>query len=212
MASDGQIRIDDLLRGEYGLSPADAALARAALEQARLTNPRKQAISLEKLERVQDVLAERLQLLCAACATAAASDHRPLLAVRPEHCERCAGSHNRRAVRELVAACAATGVRRLVFVGGSPSFRQELGRLVDGRLELRLVDGTRRATKAGAQQDIAWADVVVVCGATELSHKVSNLYTDEPAARRKLVQTRRRGIEAIADEVARSDAVARHGG
>ena len=49
-----------------------------------------------------------------------------------------------------------------------------------------------------------------MCGATELAHKVSTLYTRDPDARRKLVVTSRRGIEAIADDV-RRDGLDGHG-
>ena len=211
MASAADVSIDAFLAG-LGLNGADAARARAALEDAGLTNPRKQRISAAKLERAREALGERLQLLCAACAPVATPDHRPQVRVEPAACERCGGSNNARAVRDLVEAFARAGARRALFVGGSPSFRQELGRLVGDALELRLVDGTGRVTKADAQRDIAWADVVVVLGATELAHKVSTLYTRDPDARRKLVVTSRRGIEAIADDVARSDTLARRAG
>jgi hypothetical protein len=82
--------------------------------------------------------------------------------------------------------------------------------LVNDRLELRLVDGTASTNGRAAQRDIDWADLVVVLGSTQLAHKVSTLYTDtgDPVARHKLVTTSRRGIEAIADEIARSDVVA----
>ena len=115
---------------------------------------------------------------------------------------RCGGSDNRRALTELVDACEAAGLRRLVVVGGSPSFRDDFGG-VGGRLELRLVDGTTRRTKQEAIRDVDWADVVVVLGTTQLAHKVSKLYTDEPAAKGKLVKTARRGVSAIAEEIAR---------
>jgi hypothetical protein len=68
-------------------------------------------------------------------------------------------------------------------------------------LELRLVDGVERRTKAQARGDIGWADVVVVCGASELYHRVSELYTRDPLARAKLAVSTRRGVEAIANAV-----------
>ena len=107
----------------------------------------------------------------------------------------------------MIEACRAAGIGRLVVVGGSPSIRRELAETVGDSLELRLVDGTRTSNKRSAQADIAWADLIVVLGATQLAHRVSNLYTRDPAARKKLVTTSRRGIEAIADDVTRSDVV-----
>src|SRR5690606_32941997 len=91
-------------------------------------------------------------------------------------CEVCGGSVNRAAVDEMVAACARVGWRRLCIVGGSPATRQELESLVGGRLELRLVEGTVAGTLKEAAARTAWADRVIVWGATELDHKVSTLY------------------------------------
>jgi hypothetical protein len=206
MASRTDTPIDGLIAG-YGLAGADAVRARAALEEAGLTNPRKRNIATGKVEAAHAELARRFQRLCATCMPTAVRDDRVLARVDAARCERCAGSNNARAVDDMVAACARGGIRSALFVGGSPAFRQELERLVSGRLELRLVDGTRRVTKSTARRDIDRAGVIVVCGATELAHKVSVLYTRDPAARRKLVVTNRRGIEAIAEDVARSDAV-----
>jgi hypothetical protein len=45
--------------------------------------------------------------------------------------------------------------------------------------------------------------VICVCGASELKHRVSELYSANPAARPKLVTAQRRGVEAIADEISR---------
>ena len=64
---------------------------------------------------------------------------------------RCGGSDNSRALTELGEACAAAGMRRLVVVGGTPSFREDFA-TVRGELELRLVDGTTRRTKARRQR------------------------------------------------------------
>ncbi|MEX2645341.1 MAG: hypothetical protein WD249_03670 [Gaiellaceae bacterium] len=85
-------------------------------------------------------------------------------------------------------------------MGGSPSVRQDLTERL-GVLELRLVDGTERRTAAEARGDVDWADLVVVCGASQLSHKVSRLYTRDERARRKLATSSRRGVEAIAGAV-----------
>lgn len=60
------------------------------------------------------------------------------------------------------------------MVGGSPAVRQEISERANG-VELRLVDGTQRRTAAEARGDVEWADLIVVCGGSELSHKVSTL-------------------------------------
>jgi hypothetical protein len=145
-----------------------------------------------------------LRRLCHSCIARLPDDGRTVVRVPAEKCSNCVGSSNRRAVDDMVAACRRAGLARIVFVGGSPSSRNELAALVDGRLELRLVDGTRSPNRAAAQRDIAWADLIVVLGGTQLAHKVSLLYTRDSDARRKLITTSRRGIEAIADEITRS--------
>src|SRR5690606_38461797 len=94
-----------------------------------------------------------------------------------EACEVCGGSANRAAVDGLVEAFGAAGWSRLCVVGGSPGTRTELESLVAGRIELRLVEGAgTKRTSAHAAADLAWANLVVIWGGTELDHKVSNLY------------------------------------
>ena len=119
--------------------------------------------------------------------------------VRTGACTRCGGSRNSRALIELVEACSSAGIARIVVVGGSPDIRRELG-TVRGALELRLVDGTERRTRAEAQRDVAWADLVVIGGSSELGHKVSVLYTRDPSST-PVVTVARRGVEAIAAAV-----------
>jgi len=200
------VAIADLLEG-LGLTGEDAVVGRRILEEAGVTNPRKQRIAVAKAGAAQAALDARLTRVCHACRVRAVCDGRTVVQVPSEACTVCGGSSNRRAVDEMVEACARSGVRRLLVVGGSPKMRRELEDLVGGRLALRLVDGTRAGDRRTAHGNVAWADLVVVLGATQLAHKVSLLYTRDAEARRKLVNTSRRGIEAIADEITRSDVV-----
>lgn len=194
-------RIDDVLGG-LGLLGAAAAKVRNALNAAEVTNPRKERVAVGKLDRLNAVVAERFARFCATCVPRTDAGGRELVSVSARFCERCGGSDNERALRELVERCGSARLRRLVVVGGSSSFREDFG-AVGRELELRLVDGTVRRTKSEAVRDVEWADVVVVCGATELGHAVSSLYTGDPRARGKLVKTARRGVAAIAEEIAR---------
>jgi hypothetical protein len=195
------VAIDELL-ASFGLEGDDALLGRAALEQAGLTNPRKQRISAAKADRAREALDARLARLCSGCAGRHVPDGREVVLVTPAACARCGGSNNARALRELVEATAAAGVRRLVVVGGSPALRNELRAELDGTLELRLVDGVERRTKAEAQGDLAWADVVLVWGSSILARKVSTLYTRD-AGSTPVVVVPRRSIEALAGELVR---------
>jgi hypothetical protein len=65
-----------------------------------------------------------------------------------------------------------------------------------------LVDGVERRTKAEAQGDLAWADVVLVWGSSILARKVSTLYTRD-AGSTPVVVVPRRSIEALAGELVR---------
>lgn len=188
------------LLASLGLAGEDAELGRAVLEQAGLTNPRKARISRGKEPAVRAALDAEIARLCRRCAGATADEPRVVVIVAPELCTRCAGSANARALEDLAGAATRAGVTRLVVVGGSPDIRRELARLPPP-LDVRLVVGVDRRTGEQARRDVDWADVVVVCGSSELQHKVSNLYTREPAARGKLVVSSRRGVEAIAGEV-----------
>lgn len=196
-----EIAIEELLRS-LGLEGESAALARGVLEHAGLTNPRKQRMAAAKAAAAQAAIDAEIARLCRRCAADAGAETRLVAVVPAPACARCGGSANLRALDDLAEAARAAGIRRLVVVGGSPDVRRELGRL-EPQLELELVDGTENRRKSQAQRDVAWADVVVVAGASELAHRVSDLYTRDPAARGKLVVSSRRGVEAIAGEVVR---------
>jgi hypothetical protein len=194
----GDVAIDDFLAG-LGLTGAGAARGRAAVEAAGLTNPRKQRISDAKLEPARKAIDAAIARLCDGCAAGADLAGRDLVPVDREHCSICGGSRNARALEELAQRCAARGIRRLVLVGGSPAVRKELATIGD-RVELRLIDGTARRTQAQAENDLDWADLGVVCGGSELAHKVSKLYTSA-ASPTPVITAARRGVEAIAGEV-----------
>lgn len=212
------IPIPEMLADLGVVAAEEVAAARALLESEGLTNPRKNNISLAKRDAVTEAIDTIYRRLCTRCAAdvedggdtpGVPSGPRPVLRVAQPQCTRCGGSNNQRAVDEMLASCARANVTKIVFVGGSPAVRTELNELLGGGLELRLVEGTRSTTRAKADADIAWADIVVVLGTSELAHKVSLLYTDDPAARKKAFTVRRRGIEAIATAITGSDRVAR---
>jgi hypothetical protein len=196
------VEIDGWLEGQgYGAGTARLA-ARTVLEEAQLTRQGKRRMSTQKLERASAELLAHFSLHCSSppCATAArASGRTPLPASTKALCPHCGGSDNARAARDLLAACAGAGIRRVLVVGGSPSVREELRAALGTALELRTVDGTERRTQERARGDLEWAHLVVLWGATELDHKVSGHYAHPPAEQRgKLVHVARRGIAALA--------------
>ena len=191
--------------GERGItSPESRALARAALEEAGLTSPRKTRISEPKLPRAEQIVAERFYRVCAAdhCQQVARASGRVMLRVEPRgHCEHCGGSNNRRAEVAFLEACLRHGVRKVVVVGGSPAVREELEGTLGNKVELRMVDGTERRTAQRAQSDLEWGDMVLIWGATELHHKVSSHYTQPGTPHRhKVVHVVRRGVAALLEE------------
>lgn len=192
------VPIPDFLAA-LGLDATGAERARAVLEDARITNPRKQRLSAGKLEAARAAIDARFARFCAPCAGRTDAGGREVVVVAPAACARCGGSRNDRALTEMVEACEAAGLRRIVVVGGSPDVRRELGAVAGGP-ELRLVDGTGRRTKPEAQRDLAWGDLVVICGSSELAHKVSNLYKGDSGAT-PVVTAARRSVEAIAGAV-----------
>jgi hypothetical protein len=176
--------------------------ARAALEEAGLTRPGKSRLSIEKVARAAAALKDRFFLHCATpecVAFAKSSGKEPVRCEPKSTCQRCGGSDNQRAVKDLLEACRRRGCSRVVIVGGSPSVREELERLIGGAIELRLVDGTKARPLEQAKADLAWGDLVLLWGATELHHKVSNQYQDsaQGALKRKLVHVRKRGIAQL---------------
>jgi hypothetical protein len=184
--------------------PEARRVARAALEEARLTRPGKQRFSDEKIARFEELLRTRFFLHCEQeeCRAAAKSSGRIVVRCDPKAaCERCGGSANAAAESEFIAVCASAGVRRVVIVGGSPSVRSELEHGIGQRVELRMIDGTERRTLDRAKSDLEWADLILVWGASELDHKVSTLYTQAPPPhRRKVVNVARRGVAALLAE------------
>lgn len=191
--------IDDVLAQLGFRDPASRAHARAALVEAGLTNAKKTRIAEVKLERVRALLVDRFAIVCARASCRASSPRDRIIvdAARPTDCAICGGSSNQREVGRAVEALAGGKIRRVVVVGGSPSTHEELRSLVGNRLELRLVSGTDRRTSRDASADLAWAELVVIWGGTELDHKVSKLYTD--AKPTTVVTCQRRGIAALAE-------------
>ena len=197
--------IADFLRSEGFVSPASAAAARTALEEAGLTRPGKSRMADEKLDRARDALTLAVARHCSdpACEEAASEDGRQSIETDKPHCAICSGSNNTRALRRMASACSTAGVRRLLVVGGRPPMWGEMDRTLAGSgLQLRYVDGTSKLPSgADALRDCAWAELLVVWAPTPLPHKVSDLYRADVCAVARRVVVHRRGIEALAMEV-----------
>jgi len=84
------VAIDELLAG-LGLEGEGARLGRAALERARLTNPRKRRISDAKLDAARAAVDAEIARLCRRCAEGPARESRPVFVVPAQACARCGG-------------------------------------------------------------------------------------------------------------------------
>jgi hypothetical protein len=193
---------EELDRLGYGNRAARKA-AREALEAAGLTRPGKRRMAVAKRQMLRQTLAESLWRLCPECVPLEArrAAGRRVVAVEARACEHCGGSDNRRYALRALDALAEAGMRRIVVVGGSPGTRQELRDLFANRVDVRFVDGSSAHRQSNADALIAWADLIVVWGSTELPHKVSDLYTQAPEARSRLVMVHRRGVAALCQAI-----------
>lgn len=188
--------IDEVLASLGFRSEEALRLARAALIDARLTNASKQRIAARKLGAIRELLGDRFIILCTRCRDAASDDRVVIAAERPADCAACGGSANDAAMRAAITALHERGLRKIAVVGGSPGTHDGLRTAVNDRLDLRIVPGTERRNAHDAKADLAWADLVVIWGGTELGHKVSKLYTDTRDP--KVVTCGKRGVAALA--------------
>lgn len=76
-----------------------------------------------------------------------------------------------RAMASFTTACLVGGIKRVVFVGGSPAYRKQLGTRCDHRLKFAFVEGNDRGAVP-----MPSADVVIVWGASELDHVVADKF------------------------------------
>jgi hypothetical protein len=193
---------EELARMGYR-TPAARGLARRVLEEAGLTRPGKRRMAVTKRELLRTALAGAFLLACPGCEELAGVQAvgRQVIIAEATSCDICGGSGNRRHALRAVEALVGAGKRRLVVVGGSPSTRQELLRLFSAQIEMRFVDGASAHRRRDADGLIAWAEIIVVWGSTEIPHKVSDLYSGAPSARGKIVQVPRRGVGALCQAV-----------
>lgn len=172
-----------------------------ALAEDGLSARHKTRILEDKRGQVEHTLASRFLRVCnrGDCRSRARSDAdgRVLVpASDPRFCELCGGQAHATAVDRMVAACRRSGIGRVCVVGGSPKGQTTLRDLVAGRLELRLIDGTTSRRRQEAVGDLAWANLVMLWGATPLDHKVSTLYRGPD-----VVTCPKRGLGEMAGEI-----------
>lgn len=207
----GEIIIDAFLRDAGFDLPAAAHRARTVLEEAGLTRPGKRAFIASKLPSAEAALDSLAQVCSDAClelerAHTAGPVAREAVIVGKQFCEVCGGSNNARAALEARDALARKCVRRVVIVGGSPAVREALRRAFAGAdLEFRIVDGTSRShTLRDAEANLRWAQLVVICGSSELRHAVSEHYKSDIEHTARVITAARRGVAAVCGAITES--------
>jgi len=200
------IPITDLLL-ELGFRSEEAQrTGRAALEAAKLTNPRKKNLAVPKREAAAAAIVAGVARCCGSddCRAALIGEARPVAIVDRAACEICEGGRTAPAVRELGRALVRAGKRELLLLGGVPGAHDELRRGLDGSgVELRVVDGTTTRPLAQARAWADAADLIVVWATTPLDHRVSLQFT-RPEYRGKTITVSRRGAGALARDITRA--------
>lgn len=195
-----------------GFDTEDAQrVARGVLEAEGLTRAGKQRMADAKRDAAHLALTTFLNPSCAECRVVAEtqSDGREWVQVSPEACPFCRGSANRRGVSELVRACRDAKLERVLVVGGTPILYETLSKLTKeagGGVEWRFVEATESViTKADAANALRWCQLAAIWAPTPLPHKVSNMFTENPEAKRaRLVVCHQRGIAALCSTLVRA--------
>ncbi|HEY9723996.1 MAG TPA: hypothetical protein V6D47_18485 [Oscillatoriaceae cyanobacterium] len=205
------VAIADFLTAEGFDTEEAQSIARGVLEAEGLTRAGKQRMVDTKREAAHRALATFLSPSCAGCREVASADAdgRAPVIVSAEACHYCKGSANRRAVSELIRTCRRAGVTRVLVVGGTPNLYESLERLTKeagGGITWRFVEATESViTKADATNALRWSEVAAIWAPTPLPHKVSNMFTENPEAKRaRLVVCHQRGIAALCSAIVRT--------
>jgi hypothetical protein len=202
---DEAIPIATLLREAGFDTPAAARAARDALERAKLTRLGKQGIAAYKRQSALDVLEAQFVLVCGeACRVLAPAGKTP--AVTQRRCEVCGGSNNRRAMLAAARALQANGITSVLIIGGKEEQHREVaGVFGQHGVSVQGVVGTRVShNQKEAQANMRRAGLMVIWGATELRHALSELYTASPPPGLRKVPVARRSIEALCDAIVRT--------
>lgn len=202
---DETVVIADLLRSAGFDTPTAMKAARQALESAKSTRAGKTGIARSKVDAALALLADRFVRVCSPQCRALAREGRDPVTSRMR-CEICGGSNNRRAALAAARALQINGVTRVLIVGGRPEQWREMADMFSEHgVALQGIDGTSSShSQKDAQANMRKAQVLVIWGATELRHAVSNLYTSEPPAHLRIVRVSKRGTEALCSEITRS--------
>jgi hypothetical protein len=200
-ASPNRARLGDALQ-QRGLNPrTEADMFLRAVADARLGEKLVEQLLTEDKDELVDFLIEDVALNggCPACPRPTG---RAIVDVPRQRCDVCSGSDIQRTVKDFVQTALLAGMTKVVVVGGSAQYRRTLRELVPKeRIRLTLVPGDKRRLQTDAREDLRNNDLVVVWGATELNHAVSENYTRLPEGASKVWTINHRGIAGMLTEL-----------
>jgi hypothetical protein len=171
-------------RGLQGEAEMNAAMG--ALAAAGRLGPFYTRLASEEAHALGEFLVERLVLVGPG---EAADGGRAAVEVPVERSDDARNGAIATALSAFSEACLLAGKRRVLVVGGSPAYHKQLKAGVDRRIQLTLVDGSKKNFRT-----LPHADLTVVWGATELDHSTSAHFPDA-------VQVSHRGISVMLEQV-----------
>ncbi len=190
---------------DRGLAPrTEADLFLRAVADAHLGAKLVGLLSTHERSALQAFLDDSLALRggCPACPDPAG---RALMRVVRSRCDLCEGSDMRRRAAELTDALLVAGHNRLVFVGGSPAYYTQLDKLlIDRRIRVTKVPNGRNIRKEDAKSQLQNSDLIVIWGSTIIDHRVTELYTKQPADKARVITIAHRGMTGMMERLTRT--------
>jgi len=197
------IPISGLLETLGFSNPNVQSAVRQIIETAGYTNPRKTNIAVDKAKLVQIYIKANFRLVCSEECDDDAGKKRMKsgLRVRTDKCEFCNGSDQNRLVAKMAKSLSDRGLSEILIVGGSTQSANTLNRLLKScKINLKIIEGTKRTNLKMAKLLCRNVDLVVIWGATQLDHTVSQVFNiaAEPGTK---VPVARPGLKALVDAV-----------
>ncbi len=164
------------LLAERGLMGEDEeAEALIAVLRSRRLGVLASSLVPSDLARLRRLLVERVVLHCGRKGCPVPGGMAPVV-VAEARCEVCAGSNMARGFARLSEALMLNGLRRITIVGGTVGYHRHIRQGIDERIEVKLVEGTRRRTRRQADRDVDGSQLVVVWGGSLDDAAVHSLY------------------------------------
>lgn len=195
--------IQDML-SKMGLTEeTEQRTAIAALQEAGVISPRpnRSGIASSKKAKVKQVLHSQFLWHCRRgdCQREATGSGRPLLLVDADFCAAAAHAPRQALLMKLGNALQSRGLSRVLLVGGTGEYWQQIESSSPADLEWRFIDGKKAKDYRHFRPHKCWAQLTVIWASTPLDHKVSQQFVSSPDS--WVVTAPGRGIEAMVRDV-----------